>query len=108
MTAVRLDPDKVTHTGQSWEDDDYRNVRFTDKQKQVNEDFAISLVAEEPVILVGAGHTWCDGGRGPLGHPRVYINLDKPEIADCGYCGKRFLSEQHKQLFASETFTSDH
>ena len=47
---------------------------------QVNEQFAIDLVAEEPVVVVENNHTWCDGGRGALGHPKVYINLDKPEI----------------------------
>ena len=37
-------------------------------------------------------------GHAGLGHPKVYINLDKPEINFCGYCGKRFVSEQHKSL----------
>ncbi len=33
----------------------------------------------------------CDGGGGPLGHPRVFLNMgDKREI-DCPYCGKRFV-----------------
>ena len=72
---------------------------------QVNEQFAIDLVAEEPVVVVKGNHVWCDGGRGALGHPKVYINLDSPEIADCGYCGKRFLSESHKDLFSDEKFT---
>lgn len=36
----------------------------------------------------------CDGGGdvGAAGHPRVYINTDKPEIAVCGYCGVPFVS----------------
>ena len=29
---------------------------------QVNEQFAINLVAEEPVVVVKGRHTWCDGG----------------------------------------------
>ncbi|RWS23779.1 putative NADH dehydrogenase [ubiquinone] iron-sulfur protein 6-like protein, partial [Leptotrombidium deliense] len=29
----------------------------------------------------------CDGGDGPLGHPRVFINLDQPGNHSCGYCG---------------------
>lgn len=42
---------------------------------QVNRNFAISLVAEEPVSEVGARVVSCDGGGGALGHPKVYINL---------------------------------
>ena len=71
---------------------------------QVNEQFAISLLAEEPVVSVEGTHVWCDGGRGALGHPKVYINLDKPEINDCGYCGKRFVAHKHKTLFPNETY----
>lgn len=33
----------------------------------------------------------CDGGGGPAGHPRIFINTDKPEIAVCGYCGLPFV-----------------
>lgn len=33
----------------------------------------------------------CDGGGGPLGHPKIFINTDKPEIATCGYCGLPFV-----------------
>ena len=29
---------------------------------QVNEQFAINLVAEEPPVVVKGTHTWCDGG----------------------------------------------
>ncbi|KAL5017889.1 hypothetical protein ScPMuIL_003611 [Solemya velum] len=39
--------DEVTHTGQVWEKDDYRRVRFMDKQKMVNKDFAIDLIAAD-------------------------------------------------------------
>lgn len=28
----------------------------------------------------------CFIGGGPLGHPKVYINLDKPGAHPCGYC----------------------
>lgn len=31
-------------------------------------------------------------GGGPLGHPKVYINVDKPEIIPCEYCGLPFVS----------------
>ncbi len=33
----------------------------------------------------------CDGDDGPLGHPRVFLNMeDKGEI-DCPYCGRHFI-----------------
>ena len=102
--AVYCSSDKVTHTGQAFADDDYRKVRFIDRTKQVNDQFAIDLVAEEPIALVHDNHIWCNGGGLALGHPKVYINLDKPEIGVCGYCGKRFLESKHKDHFNNEKF----
>lgn len=74
--------------------DDYRNVRFIDKPKHVNENFAIKLIAEVPPKSVKERVVWCDGGGGPIGHPKVYINLDKPGNHTCGYCGLRFVKDQ--------------
>lgn len=73
----------------------------------MNEQFAIDLLAEEPVTVIKGNHTFCDGGQA-LGHPRVFINLDPPEIQDCGYCGRRFVSEMHKEKFSGTSFTYDH
>lgn len=42
---------------------------------QVNENFAIDLIAEQPVGDVESRVVSCDGGGGALGHPKVYINL---------------------------------
>ena len=33
----------------------------------------------------------CDGGDGPLGHPRVYLNMGDKRAVDCPYCGRRYL-----------------
>ena len=41
----------------------------------MNKKFAIDLVDEEPPKEIHGRNTWCDGGGGPLGHPKVYINL---------------------------------
>uniref|UniRef100_UPI00398F0250 NADH dehydrogenase [ubiquinone] iron-sulfur protein 6, mitochondrial isoform X1 n=1 Tax=Pristiophorus japonicus TaxID=55135 RepID=UPI00398F0250 len=88
--------EKVTHTGQVFEEDDYRQVRFVGRQKEVNESFAIHLVAEEPVTEVTDRVVSCDGGGGALGHPKVYINLDKDtKVGTCGYCGLRFKQTHH-------------
>ena len=42
--------DKVTHTGQQWDEADPRNARFsvTGLEKQVNNQWAIDLIAKVP------------------------------------------------------------
>jgi NADH dehydrogenase (ubiquinone) Fe-S protein 6 len=52
---------------------------------------AIDLLQQEPINYTEKRIIYCNGGHGALGHPRVYINLDKPEAASCGYCGKQFM-----------------
>ncbi|ERE68850.1 NADH dehydrogenase [ubiquinone] iron-sulfur protein 6 [Cricetulus griseus] len=49
--GVRVSPsgEKITHTGQIYDEKDYRRIRFVDRQKEVNENFAIDLIAEQPV-----------------------------------------------------------
>ncbi len=32
----------------------------------------------------------CDGGGGPAGHPKVFLNLGADGQIDCPYCGHRF------------------
>ncbi|CAK1549851.1 unnamed protein product [Leptosia nina] len=87
--------DVPTHTGQKWDSDDYRLARFTLAPKQVNTNWAVNLIAEIPPKEVTERVVWCDGGSGPEGHPRVYINLDKPGNHSCGYCGLRFIKKDH-------------
>ena len=33
----------------------------------------------------------CDGGDGPLGHPRVFLNLEEHGEIDCPYCSHKFI-----------------
>ncbi|KAJ1203827.1 hypothetical protein NDU88_007608 [Pleurodeles waltl] len=88
--------EKVTHTGQVFDTDDYRKVRFVARQKEVNEQFAIDLIKEQPVSDVDSRVVSCDGGGGALGHPKVYINLDKDtKTGTCGYCGLQFKKHPH-------------
>jgi uncharacterized Zn-finger protein len=42
-----------------------------------------TILIDEPVVA-------CDGD-GPLGHPRVYLNLGDQPAIDCPYCGRRFV-----------------
>lgn len=36
----------------------------------------------------------CDGGGGPLGHPLVYLNMEKNRQVDCPYCSRRFVLKE--------------
>ncbi|ALC38501.1 CG8680 [Drosophila busckii] len=92
-SSTRSDIEKVTHTGQIFDKDDYRNVRFTNAKRYVNENWGIKLIDEVAPIVSKERVVYCDGGNGPLGHPKVYINLDKPGNHSCGYCGLRFVKE---------------
>ncbi|CAM2106025.1 NADH dehydrogenase [ubiquinone] iron-sulfur protein 6, mitochondrial [Lepidochelys kempii] len=93
---VSASGESVTHTGQVYEENDYRKVRFVARQKEVNETFAIDLIAEQPVNKVESRVISCDGGGGALGHPKVYINLDKDtKTGTCGYCGLQFKQKHH-------------
>ncbi|KAI0001610.1 hypothetical protein BJV77DRAFT_911128, partial [Russula vinacea] len=51
---------------------------------QPNSLSAMELIANEPIRLIHGRKTACDGGAGPLGHPKIYINLDKPGPQSCG------------------------
>ncbi|KAJ5649218.1 Zinc finger CHCC-type [Penicillium longicatenatum] len=67
---------------------------------------AIELIHKQPVRWTKSKVVSCDGGGGPLGHPKVFINTDKPEIATCGYCGLPFAQEKHKAYLKSLPATS--
>uniref|UniRef100_A0A336MB48 CSON008613 protein n=1 Tax=Culicoides sonorensis TaxID=179676 RepID=A0A336MB48_CULSO len=101
----------ITHTGQlvitqvicfdfifRWQifpPDDYRNARFQNAARIVNPNWGIKLIEETPIIECTDRVVSCNGGGGPLGHPKVYINLDKPGAHSCGYCGLRFQKKDH-------------
>merc|ERR1711894_596796 len=47
--------DEATHTGQTWAEDDLRQLRFMDREgrtKQTNTRWAIDLIAQVPPIMV--------------------------------------------------------
>lgn len=50
-------------------------VRFVNKRKLVNENWSIKLIDSVPPEKRKERVVWCDGGGGPTGHPRVFINL---------------------------------
>ena len=68
----------------------------------------MELVHKEPVRWTHERTVVCDGGGGPTGHPKIFINTDKPEIAFCGYCGLpyvRIITKKRKTR--SEEHTSE-
>ena len=84
----------VTHTDQQFAPDDYRRIRFQNVDKKlVNKNFAIDLVAKEPIVVCKNRTVWSSGG-GPLGHPKIYLNLDSDEVHTCGYSGRRFIKKK--------------
>ncbi|KAJ3484052.1 hypothetical protein NLI96_g5900 [Meripilus lineatus] len=46
---------------------------------------AMEMISREPIRVVEGRKAVCDGGGGPLGHPKIFINLDKPGPQPCGY-----------------------
>ncbi|KAI1464671.1 uncharacterized protein F4812DRAFT_462383 [Daldinia caldariorum] len=67
---------------------------------------AIELIHKKPVQWTHDRVVACDGGGGPAGHPRIFINTDKPEIATCNYCGSPFANEHHREHLESLPKTS--
>lgn len=42
----------------------------------------------------------CDGGDGPLGHPRVFLNMEGKGQIDCPYCGCRYILKEDAEQAA--------
>ncbi|KAF3897375.1 Lactobacillus shifted protein [Trichophyton interdigitale] len=67
---------------------------------------AIDLIHKQPVRWTKERVVSCDGGGGPLGHPRIFINTDKPQICPCEYCGLPFANEHHRAVLEAQPRTS--
>lgn len=53
-----------------------------------------SLSAPE-TVYIEENTVFCDGGIGALGHPRVYLTINKEtHLVDCPYCDKRFIVKE--------------
>lgn len=86
--------EKTTHTGQHFAEDAPERVRFMSVTgKQVNERWAIDLVAQDPVVVTDE-RTVVSTGGGALGHPKVFINVDKNQVHVCDYSGRRFIKRK--------------
>ena len=52
----------------------------------------MNQVTEPPEIVeVDTVTVYCDGGDGPLGHPRVFLNMEGKGWVECPYCDRRFV-----------------
>ncbi|XP_076043338.1 NADH dehydrogenase (ubiquinone) 13 kDa A subunit [Oratosquilla oratoria] len=92
--TTTINHDVPTHTGQDWNEDDARQARFTYNPRQTNTRWAMDLIKEVPPKVVNTRIAICEGhGTGPLGHPKIYINVDKPGVHSCIYCGLRYTKE---------------
>jgi uncharacterized Zn-finger protein len=38
----------------------------------------------------------CNGGGGPLGHPKVYLNLSAEGRVECPYCSRLFIHQSQR------------
>jgi len=49
-----------------------------------------SVIVTEPfeTITVDTDRVPCDGGGGPFGHPKVYLNLGPENRVECPYCSR--------------------
>ncbi|OBZ79718.1 Lactobacillus shifted protein, partial [Grifola frondosa] len=65
----------------------------TAMELQPNPLSAMEMISREPIRVVQGRKAVCDGGGGPLGHPKIFINLDKPGPRPCG--GIRFEQAPH-------------
>ena len=47
-------------------------------------------------VVVESHRVFCDGPEGgPLGHPRVYLEMGAKGFVECGYCDRRFVLAGH-------------
>lgn len=46
---------------------------------------------KEDVIMVSKNSVACNGGNGPLGHPKVYLDVGKTGKVTCPYCSQEFV-----------------
>ena len=54
-------------------------------------------------ILVDSTVVACNGGGGPLGHPRVYLNLSAEGKIECPYCSRLYVLRGKADGHVAET-----
>lgn len=51
------------------------------------------LAMPTETILVDDRTVACDGGDGPLGHPRVFLYIDQQSVI-CPYCSRHYVLKE--------------
>jgi uncharacterized Zn-finger protein len=51
-------------------------------------------MSEADRVEVESEQVSCDGGEGPLGHPRVYLNMEGKGHIVCPYCSCEFVLKE--------------
>ena len=54
--------------------------------------FPDQLMTPFEIIEIDEMVAACNGGGGPLGHPRVYLNLAPTGRVECPYCSRSFIN----------------
>ena len=49
-------------------------------------------------ITVETATVGCDGGGGPLGHPKVYLNIGHDRQVTCPYCSRTYVLAEGAKL----------
>ena len=50
---------------------------------------------QSEINYVDSPEVFCDGGRGELGHPGVYLNIGEQTQIVCPYCSRIFAITHH-------------
>jgi uncharacterized Zn-finger protein len=51
---------------------------------------ALPGVTPEEVVTVTSRSVGCDGGGGALGHPKVWMRIEKTQVT-CPYCSRTYV-----------------
>jgi uncharacterized Zn-finger protein len=59
----------------------------------------------QEIITIDGPVAACNGGGGPLGHPKVYLNLGAAGRVECPYCSRVFVNRASRTGAAGEAPT---
>ena len=81
-------------------------VRKVDGASVASPYFFRSHMGPFETIYINETVAACNGGEGPLGHPRVFLNLGHDGKVECPYCSRLFVNRALNQSGASEAATT--
>lgn len=50
----------------------------------------------QDTVEVDTTEVACDGGKGPMGHPRVFLHMGPDGSVTCPYCSRTFTLKAEK------------